>query len=225
MGECVGVNWQTNTSTLSDMYQFQNREIIYMSKDEKRRSKIGAGETVGNTVVLREKADSIKFLGYCIMSQDISLLTNRIKIERHGFDAYIFQIMCSGLNIKTGICHLRQKEIAEISGLSKSQVSKAIARLSRALHPDQTHQAGFIQILPELVREWSDGFGLKGFALHPDLVTIGSDKRRADYLWRQAGQQAAEKAAKIAAAAIDKAQSDDWSDSPSLDDHDLHVVA
>jgi len=142
------------------------------------------------------------------MSKRINLLTDRVKREKHPSDAYIFTVMCSMLDIRTGICHAKQKDIVEATGLSKSEVSKAVKRLSTPLPPDfsvSTRPAGFIPAgLPELVRPWKDG-GLSGYALHPEIVSIGNNKHRARMLWKQAEQYAIEKAEKAAQAAIQNA--------------------
>lgn len=179
-----------------------------MSKDEKTRSKLGTGEVEGEKIVIREKADGVPFTEYAFMSKNISLLTNRVKRERHPSDAYIFTVMCSMLDIRTGICHAKQKDIVEASGLSKSEVSKAVKRLSTPLPPDisvSSRPAGFIPTeLPELIRQWKDA-GLAGYALHPDIVSIGNNKQRAKILWKQAKHQAEEKAEKAAQAAINAA--------------------
>lgn len=180
-----------------------------MSKDEKTRAKLGTGEVEGEKIVIREKADGVPFTEYAFMSKNISLLTNRVKRERHPSDAYIFTVMCSMLDIRTGICHAKQKDIVTATGLSKSEVSKAVKRLSTPLPPDvstsSTRPAGFIPAgLPELIRQWKDG-GLAGYALHPDIVSIGNNKQRAKILWKQAKQQAEEKAEKAAQAAIQNA--------------------
>ena len=179
-----------------------------MSKDEKKRYKIGDGKVEGDTTVVGKTSDYVKFLEYCIMSKDISILTNRIKLEKHASDAFVFQVMASGLNLKTGLCHYKQKHIVEATGLSKSEISKAVKRLSTKLEPDFSKAAsGFIAAAPELIREYEDEQGLRGYALHPDLVTIGGDKWRADLLWKKAEQQAKDKADKAAQAAIQSAAS------------------
>lgn len=182
-----------------------------MSKDEKTRAKIGTGEVEGEKIVIREKADGVPFTEYAFMSKNISLLTTRVNREKHPSDAYIFTVMCSMLDIRTGICHAKQKDIVEATGLSKSEVSKAVKRLSTALPPDVSasapRPAGFIPAgLPELVRKWKDG-GLSGYALHPDIVSIGNNKNRSKILWKQAEQCAIEKANHAAQAAIAAAQS------------------
>lgn len=178
-----------------------------MSKDEKKRYKIGDGKIEGDTTVVGKTSDCVKFLEYCIMSKDISILTTRVKREKHASDAFVFQVMCSGLNLKTGLCHYRQKHIVDATGLSKSEISKAVKRLSTPLQPDLSKPAasGFIATAPELIREYEDENGLRGYALHPDLVTIGGDKWRADLLWKKAAQQAKDKAEKAAQAAINAA--------------------
>jgi len=107
-----------------------------MSKDEKTRAKIGTGEVEGEKIVIREKADGVPFTEYVFMSKRINLLTDRVKREKHPSDAYIFTVMCSMLDIRTGICHAKQKDIVEATGLSKSEVSKAVKRLSTPLPPD-----------------------------------------------------------------------------------------
>lgn len=177
-----------------------------MSKDEKTRSKLGTGKVVGDTTVIREKTDGVPFTEYAFMSKNISLLTNRVKRERHPSDAYIFTVMFSMLDIRTGICHAKQKDIVEATGLSKSEVSKAVKRLSTPLPPDvllSTRPAGFIPAgLPELIREWKDA-GLSGYALNPEIVSIGNDKYRAKTLWNQAEQYAIDKANKAAQAAAE----------------------
>ncbi len=179
-----------------------------MSKDEKTQAKLGTGEVEGEKIVIREKADGVPFAEYAFMSKNISLLTNRVKRERHPSDAYIFTVMCSMLDIRTGVCHAKQKDIVEATGLSKSEVSKALKRLSTPLPPEisvSTRPAGFIPTeLPELIRQWRDG-GLAGYALHPDIVSIGNSKHRAKILWKQAKQQAEQKAEKAAQAAIQAA--------------------
>lgn len=187
-----------------------------MSKDEKKRYKIGDGKVEGDTTVVGKTSDCIKFLEYCIMSKDISILTNRVKREKHASDAFVFQVMASGLNLKTGLCHYKQKHIVEATGLSKGEISKAVKRLSTPLQPDLSKPAasGFIALAPELIREYEDAEGLRGYALHPDLVTIGGDKWRADQLWRKAEQQTKDKAEKAAQAAIQSAAESaaDWID-------------
>lgn len=179
-----------------------------MSKDEKTRSKLGTGEVEGEKIVIREKADGVPFTEYAFMSKNINLLTDRVKRERHPSDAYIFTVMCSMLDIRTGICHAKQKDIVTATGLSKSEVSKAVKRLSTPLPPEVSscpRPAGFIPAgLPELIRQWKDG-GLAGYALHPDIVSIGNAKYRAKILWKQAEQQAIDKANKAAQAAIQNA--------------------
>ena len=183
-----------------------------MSKDEKKRYKICDGKVEGDTTVVGKTSECIKFLEYCIMSKDISILTNRVKREKHASDAFVFQVMASGLNLKTGLCHYKQKHIVEATGLSKGEISKAVKRLSTALPPDLSvsakRPAGFIPAgLPALIREYEDENGLRGYALHPDLVTIGGDKWRADMLWKKTEQQAKDKAEKAAQAAINAAAS------------------
>lgn len=178
-----------------------------MSKHEKTRAKLGTGEIEGNAIVIREKSHTIAYKQYFITNSETTMLIERITRSKRYSDAFIFNVMACNLDPVSGLCLLRQADIVQKTGIRKSEVSEAIARLSKPIEPPANSQknsdGSWPATLPELVRRYEKN-GLRGFALNPEIVVIGNH-RRAEKLWHEAEQQAIEKAEKAAQAAISSA--------------------
>lgn len=183
-----------------------------MSKS-KRPRKIGTGKKRDNgnefDIFDDPKPHKVDFDKYHVMGHDTMIFAERITRSKRYSDAFIFQIMCMHLDNATGLCMLKQADIVKKIGIRKSEVSEAISRLSKPLLPDfeKNHAGEWQTILPELIRKYDDEkSGLRGFALNPSVVIIGSHDR-ANRRWIEAEQQAIQKAEKAAQAAIQSAAS------------------
>lgn len=178
-----------------------------MSEHEKTRAKIGTGDIEGSAIVIREKSQTIAYKQYFITNSENTMLIERIARSKHYADAFIFNVMACSLDPVSGLCLMRQADIVQKTGIMKSKISEAIARLSKPVEPpaNSTKNADGLwpATLPELVRKYERN-GLRGFALNPEIVVIGNH-RRAEKLWIEAKQQAEEKAEKAAQAAIQNA--------------------
>jgi len=83
-----------------------------------------------------EKQHKVNFENYHVMGHDSMIFAERITRSKRYSDAFIFQIMCMHLDNATGLCMLKQADIVKKIGIRKSEVSEAIARLSKPLLPD-----------------------------------------------------------------------------------------
>jgi hypothetical protein len=181
-------------------------ESNFMSKS-KRPRKIGTGKKrdEGNEfdIFNEPKPNKVDFESFHIFGHDTMIFAERITRSKRYSDAFIFQTLAMHLDNATGICMLKQADIVKKIGIRKSEVSEAIARLSKPLLPAFEKNAdGWQSILPELIRKYDDEkTGLRGFALNPAVVMIGSHDR-AKSRWLEAEQQAIAKADKAAQAAI-----------------------
>ncbi len=178
-----------------------------MSEHEKTRAKLGTGEIEGNAIVIREKSQTIAYKQYFITNSENTMLIERISRSKHYADAFIFNVMACSLDPVSGLCLMRQADIVQKTGIMKSKISEAIARLSKPVEPpaNSTKNSNGLwpATLPEMIRKYEKN-GLRGFALNPAIVVIGNH-RRAEKLWHEAEQQAIEKAEKAAQAAIQSA--------------------
>lgn len=155
-----------------------------------------------------EKQHKVDFEKYHVTGHDNMIFAERITRSKRYSDAFIFQIMCMHLDNASCICMLKQADIVKLTGMQKADVSRAIARLSQPLLPtsdEKNSDGSWPVILPELIRKYdNEKSGLRGFALNPSVVIIGSHDR-ANRRWIEAEQQALEKAEKAAQAAIQAA--------------------
>ena len=182
-----------------------------MSKS-KRPRKIGTGKKRDNgnefDIFDDPKPHKVDFDKYHVMGHDTMIFAERITRSKRYSDAFIFQILAMHLDNASCICMLKQADIVKLTGMQKADVSRAIARLSQPLLPaaDKKNADGsWPVILPELIRKYdNEKTGLRGFALNPSVVIIGSHDR-ANARWIEAEQQAIAKAEKAAQAAINAA--------------------
>ena|GEM_PF-6507247 len=188
--------------------------VLFMSKS-KRPRKLGTAKMRDDGKAFdlfddTQKPHKVDFEKYHVMGHDSMIFAERITRSKRYSDAFIFQVLCMHLDNASGLCMLKQADIVKKIGIRKSEVSEAIARLSKPLLPSvegKNADGSWQTILPELIRKYDDEkTGLRGFAINPKVAIIGSHDR-ANARWLEAEQQAIAKADKAAQAAINAAAS------------------
>ena len=72
-----------------------------------------------------EKQHKVNFENYHVMGHDSMIFAERITRSKRYSDAFIFQIMCMYLDNATGLCMLKQADIAKKTCMQKADVSRA----------------------------------------------------------------------------------------------------
>lgn len=145
----------------------------------------------GKDVFKPYKVKKVKFERYAIINADRTLLYKHMASSRSFSDMITFDCLVSCIAVETGLANVKQKDVVELTGVSKARVSESMRRLLSTVDYE-------VQRVSEIVREYHGSNGrFLGYIVNPDIAFAG-DHVRAYKLWSEAGkQQIAAAAAKI----------------------------